>query len=127
MYADGRFLAVGNNEAILQSGFIGPPVLRVRHFADDGDLILSHLAAALSAVFPDGEDFFVRSVRQFRDRISDPTLMPTFQALPGASFIVQGAVPAKNASTSSRRSSRRFDRCVASAASPSPRSISVGD
>src|SRR5204863_1301108 len=45
-----------------------------RHFADDGDLILSHLAAALSAVFPDGEDFFVRSVRQFRDRISDPTL-----------------------------------------------------
>jgi predicted metal-dependent hydrolase len=45
-----------------------------RHFADDGDLILSHLAAALSAVFPDGEDFFVRSVRHFRDQISDPAL-----------------------------------------------------
>jgi len=28
----GRFLAVGNNEAILQSGFFGPPILRVRSF-----------------------------------------------------------------------------------------------
>ncbi len=45
-----------------------------RHFAADGDLILSHLAASLSAVFPDGEDFFVRSVRNFRDDITDPAL-----------------------------------------------------
>src|SRR5918997_6320078 len=45
-----------------------------KHFAADGDLILSHLAAALSAVFPDGEDFFVRSVRHYRDRITDPEL-----------------------------------------------------
>jgi predicted metal-dependent hydrolase len=45
-----------------------------RHFAADGDLILSHLAASLSAVFPDGEDFFVRSVRHFRDQITDPDL-----------------------------------------------------
>ena len=45
-----------------------------RHFAADGDLILSHLAASLSAVFPDGEDFFVRSVRHYRDRITDPDL-----------------------------------------------------
>ena len=45
-----------------------------RHFAADGDLILSHLAASLSAVFPDGEDFFVRSVRHFRSRIDDPEL-----------------------------------------------------
>src|SRR5690606_19009068 len=42
-----------------------------KHFAADGDLILSHLAASLSAVFPDGEDFFVRSVRHYRDRITD--------------------------------------------------------
>src|SRR4051794_11555883 len=45
-----------------------------RHFAANGDLILSHLAASLSAVFPDGEDFFVRSVRNFRDQITDPQL-----------------------------------------------------
>ena len=45
-----------------------------KHFAADGDLILSHLAASLSAVFPDGEDFFVRSVRHYRDQITDPQL-----------------------------------------------------
>jgi predicted metal-dependent hydrolase len=45
-----------------------------QHFAADGDLILSHLAASLSAVFPDGEDFFVRSVRHYRDQITDPEL-----------------------------------------------------
>lgn len=45
-----------------------------RHFAADGDLLHGHLAASLSAVFPDGEDFFVRSVRHFRDRITDPDL-----------------------------------------------------
>ena len=45
-----------------------------KHFAADGDLLHSHVAASLSAVFPDGEDFFVKSVRHFRDQITDPTL-----------------------------------------------------
>jgi predicted metal-dependent hydrolase len=45
-----------------------------RHFAKDGDLVSSHLVTALSSVFPDGEDFFVRSVRHFRDQITDPVL-----------------------------------------------------
>ena len=45
-----------------------------RHFAGDGDLISSHLTACLSSVFPDGEDFFVKSVRHFRDQIDDPIL-----------------------------------------------------
>src|SRR2546422_8921531 len=45
-----------------------------KHFAADGDLMSSHVAASLSAVFPDGEDFFVRSVRRFRDQIADPEL-----------------------------------------------------
>lgn len=58
------------------------PVRRVRldgAFDDVGrdltdDLISSHVVAALSAVFPPGEDFFVRSVRRVRDRIDDPGL-----------------------------------------------------
>lgn len=45
-----------------------------RHFADDGDLVSSHVAAALSSLFPDGEDFFVRSVRRLRSDITDPVL-----------------------------------------------------
>ncbi|MCU1355690.1 MAG: hypothetical protein JWM89_1108 [Acidimicrobiales bacterium] len=45
-----------------------------KHFAADGDLILSHLAASLSSVFPDGEDFFVRSVRHYRGQLTDPEL-----------------------------------------------------
>jgi predicted metal-dependent hydrolase len=45
-----------------------------RHFAADGDLFMSHIVAMASAVFPDGEDFFVRSVRRYRDRIEDPEL-----------------------------------------------------
>ncbi|HET6965061.1 MAG TPA: metal-dependent hydrolase [Acidimicrobiales bacterium] len=67
----------------LEPSFAGLP----RHFAQDGDLILSHLAAALSAVFPDGEDFFVRSVRRFRDRVTDPELKRQV-----AGFIGQEAV-----------------------------------
>jgi outer membrane autotransporter protein len=35
------------------------------------------------------------------DRVSDPTLLPVFQALPGASFIVDGATPAKNSALTS--------------------------
>lgn len=42
-----------------------------RHFANDGDLLTSHMIAMLSAVFPEGEDFFVRSVRDCRDRVTD--------------------------------------------------------
>ncbi|HTN99541.1 MAG TPA: metal-dependent hydrolase, partial [Microthrixaceae bacterium] len=45
-----------------------------KYFTADGDLISSHIVAALSSVFPDGEDFFVRSVRHYRDQIVDPVL-----------------------------------------------------
>lgn len=44
-----------------------------RHFLGD-DLVLSHLAAMLSSVFPEGEAFFVRSVRHYRSQITDPVL-----------------------------------------------------
>ncbi len=35
------------------------------------------------------------------DWVSDPSLLPVFQALPGASFIVNGATPAKNSALAS--------------------------
>ena len=44
-----------------------------RHFVQ-GDVGMSHVVAMLSAVFPEGEDFFVRTVRNHRGDIGDPTL-----------------------------------------------------
>ena len=35
------------------------------------------------------------------DWVSDPTLLPVFQALPGASFIVNGAIPSHNSALTS--------------------------
>ncbi len=58
-----------------------------RHFAEDGDLIAGHVIAALSSVFPDGEDYFVRSVRHFRDQVTNPALKRQV-----AGFIGQEAV-----------------------------------
>jgi len=59
------------------------PVRRIRfrypagslhqHYVED-DLIMSHVVAVLSATFPPGEDFFVRSVRHYSERITDPVL-----------------------------------------------------
>lgn len=46
-----------------------------RHFAANGDIVMSHVLAVLSSVFPDGEDYFVRSVEAARDQIGDPKLL----------------------------------------------------
>jgi hypothetical protein len=58
-----------------------------KYFAADEDIVMSHLIAMLSSVFPDGEDFFVRSVRHFRDQIDDPELKKQV-----AGFIGQEAI-----------------------------------
>jgi hypothetical protein len=50
-----------------------PPEHLERHYVG-GDLVMSHVVTNLSAMFPEGEDFFVRSVRNYRDRIDDPEL-----------------------------------------------------
>ena len=52
---------------------VGGPAPAPVHFAGE-DLIMSHVVAMLSAMFPNGEDFFVGSVRRYRDRIDDPEL-----------------------------------------------------
>lgn len=60
-----------------------------RHFVGD-DLLLSHVAAVLSSMFPEGEAFFVRSVRAHRGRITDPDLLADI-----AGFIGQESVHAR--------------------------------
>lgn len=44
-----------------------------RHFLA-GDILMSHIMAVLSATFPKGEQFFVDSVRNYRDQIGDDEL-----------------------------------------------------
>lgn len=44
-----------------------------RHFVAD-DIAMSHLVALLSGFFPSGEEFFIHSVRRYRERIDDPQL-----------------------------------------------------
>lgn len=58
--------AVPIRDVHLEQGFATVP----KYFAD-GDIVMSHLFAALSATFPDGENYFVRSVAAVQDRI-DP-------------------------------------------------------
>jgi predicted metal-dependent hydrolase len=53
-----------------------------RHYVD-GDLVMSHVVAYLSSTFPEGEDFFVRSVRRFADQLTDPELRSRVQGFIG--------------------------------------------
>lgn len=53
--------------------FAYPPASLDRHYVD-GDLVMSHVVSVLSAMFPPGEDFFVRSVRAFAEQVTDPEL-----------------------------------------------------
>jgi predicted metal-dependent hydrolase len=52
-----------------------------------GDPVMSHMLAVLSSLFPEGEDFFVKTVRDRRDRITDPELRKQV-----AGFIGQEAI-----------------------------------
>jgi len=54
-----------------------------RHYFAGQSPLLSHLLTALSLTFPDGEQFFVHSVRQVRDRVSDPALQADISAFIG--------------------------------------------
>lgn len=60
-----------------------------RYWADQ-DPHFTHLLNALSATFPEGERFFVESVRLFQDRITDPVLKQQVSA-----FIGQEAMHAR--------------------------------
>lgn len=65
------------------------PTLIKRHFFADSPL-MSHLLTALSSTFPIGEQFFVHSVRNVRDRITDEQLQAEITA-----FIGQEAMHSK--------------------------------
>lgn len=54
-----------------------------RDFATDGDVIMSHMLAALSGLFPDGEELFIEAVRLHRDQITDPDLLRQVNAFIG--------------------------------------------
>jgi predicted metal-dependent hydrolase len=54
-----------------------------KHFAADGDILGSHVLTVLSGVFPDGEDFFVRSVEAMRARVDDPRLLEDVEGFIG--------------------------------------------
>jgi predicted metal-dependent hydrolase len=53
--------------------FSYPPASLDRHYVN-GDLVMSHVVSVLSAMFPPGEDFFVRSVKRHADQVTDPEL-----------------------------------------------------
>ncbi|MEZ0362570.1 metal-dependent hydrolase [Mycobacterium sp. pUA109] len=44
-----------------------------KYFVND-DIVFSHFVAGLSGAFPPGEESFIRSVRRFADKVTDPTL-----------------------------------------------------
>jgi hypothetical protein len=54
-----------------------------KHFAADGDIVMSHVLTVLSSTFPEGEKFFVRSVAAARDDLTDPTLLKDVEGFIG--------------------------------------------
>ncbi|GBE65284.1 hypothetical protein MFM001_17460 [Mycobacterium sp. MFM001] len=55
----------------------------MNHHFEEGDIPFSHLVAVLSAAFPPGEESFIRSVRRFADRVTDPVLKKRVAAFIG--------------------------------------------
>jgi hypothetical protein len=54
-----------------------------RHYFAGQSPLMSHLLTALSMTFPAGEQFFVHSVRNVRDRVSDESLQAAISAFIG--------------------------------------------
>jgi len=65
-----------------------PQVIRRHYFANSP--VMSHLLTALSSTFPIGEQFFVHSVRNVRDKVKDENLQAQI-----AAFIGQEAMHSK--------------------------------
>jgi predicted metal-dependent hydrolase len=94
-----------------------------RHYVD-GDLVMSHVVAHLSALFPEGEDFFVRSVRPFADQITNPELKSRVQGFIGQEIthgrehrllnerLQQIGYPTRRIDRMTHRDFKRFERLL---------------
>jgi uncharacterized protein len=91
--------AVPQREVTVRRVDFGFDERRIQHYFAGGDPVMSHLLAMLSGLFPAGEDFFVRSVRAYRDDITDPELKRQVRA-----FIGQEAIHG--------REHRRLNECL---------------
>jgi predicted metal-dependent hydrolase len=94
-----------------------------RHYVG-GDLVMSHVVAHLSALFPEGEDFFVRSVQRFADQITDPELKSRVQGFIGQEVthgrehrvlnerLQQMGYPTRRIERMTHRDFKRFERLL---------------
>ena len=57
------------------------------HWHSQGPYV-THFVNAMSIFFPEGERYFIHTVRHYRDRISDPELQAALTAFIGVSLIV---------------------------------------
>ena len=55
----------------------------VPQFYMKGSTLITHLENSLSMLFPEGERFFIRSVKRFQDQIKDPKLREEVKAFVG--------------------------------------------
>lgn len=59
------------------------PIDLKRYYFKDQSPLMSHLLTALSLTFPEGEQFFVHSVRNVRNQVRDPVLQADISAFIG--------------------------------------------
>lgn len=52
-----------------------------------GDLVMSHIVSVLSATFPEGEEFFIRSVKNHSSAVTDPALKRNVRGFVGQEVI----------------------------------------
>ncbi len=72
--------ALGHSPAIVPRRIVGGPSADTPRYWFDGHPFKTHVFNALSSTFPEGERFFVRSVRHYRDRIHGEPLSQQIRA-----------------------------------------------
>ena len=79
-----RPIGVGSSQVPVRAMEFDECVSRMpKYFAANGDIVMSHVLAVLSSTFPEGENFFVRSVAAVRDQLTDPALLKDVEGFIG--------------------------------------------